>query len=111
MTIYTSIHPSVFSNLISNAVKFTDEGGEIKVGLSRNGDKATITVSDTGCGMSKDVGMMIFEKFYQGDTSRASEGNGLGLSIAKNLCELQRGRLEISIDGDLFKANIILPRS
>ena len=45
----------------------------------------------------------MFEKFYQGDSSRESEGNGLGLSIARSLTELQKGTLELTVDGDLFK--------
>ena len=52
----------------------------------------------------------LIERFVRGDKSRNQEGNGLGLSIAKELCKLQNGRLELQIDGDMFKARVYLPK-
>ena len=68
----------VFNNLIANAVKFTEPGGRIVLRQEKDGPDVVITVSDTGCGMDAETKAHIFEKFYQGDTSHAGEGNGLG---------------------------------
>ena len=93
----------VFSNLISNAVKFTEPGGRVSVSLTERDDRAIITVSDTGCGMSKEVGMRIFEKFYQGETSHSAEGNGLGLALVKRVIDILGG--EISVSSELGKGS------
>lgn len=73
----------IVNNLISNAVKFTDEGGKINVSLKKEGKTVVFSVSDTGAGMDEETGGRIFEKFYQGDTSHSGEGNGLGLALVK----------------------------
>lgn len=84
----------VINNLISNAIKFTDSG-EISVSLKSKNDFAVIEVKDSGCGISKEVGEHIFDKFYQGDTSHSSEGNGLGLALVKKVIELIGGEISI----------------
>lgn len=78
----------VWNNLLSNAVKFTEPGGRVGVTLEREDDHATVTVSDTGCGIPREVGEHMFEKFYQGDTSHATEGNGLGLTLVKRIVDI-----------------------
>lgn len=93
----------VWSNLISNAVKFTDRGGSVLIRLKQQGGNAVVTVSDTGCGMSREVGMRIFEKFYQGDTSHSGEGNGLGLALVKKVIDILGG--EISVESELGKGS------
>ena len=83
----------VWNNLISNAVKFTPERGRITVTLKAGEDDVMIAVSDTGCGIKPEVGQHIFEKFYQGDTSHATQGNGLGLALVKRVVDILNGEI------------------
>lgn len=85
----------IWNNLISNAVKFTDSGGAIKVSLRLVGGKAVVSVADTGCGIDSGTGARIFEKFYQGDTSHAGEGNGLGLALVKKVIDVLGGEIHV----------------
>ena len=85
----------VWNNLISNAVKFTPEGGTIGVSLKTEGDLVVVQVRDTGCGIKPEVGAHIFEKFYQGDTSHATQGNGLGLALVKRVVDILNGEISV----------------
>lgn len=93
----------VWNNLFSNAFKFTPEGGSVCVTLAADNGNAVITVADTGCGMSAETGMHIFEKFYQGDTSHAAQGNGLGLALVKRIIEIVGG--DISVTSEIGKGS------
>lgn len=86
----------VWQNLLGNAVKFTPEGGQIRIRLRREDGGVLVSVADSGPGMSEDVRQRVFEKFYQGDPSRASQGAGLGLSLAKRIVDLHRGEISVS---------------
>jgi two-component system OmpR family sensor kinase len=85
-------------NLVGNAIKFTPDGGEISLGLRREGSMARMTVTDTGVGIPPDALARIFDRFYQADParSRPSEGGaGLGLAIAKWIAEAHGGTIEV----------------
>ena len=85
----------VWNNLISNAVKFTPDGGTIGLSLKTEGSSVIVQVRDTGCGMKPETGMHIFEKFYQGDTSHATQGNGLGLALVKRVMDILNGEIGV----------------
>jgi len=84
--------------LLDNAIKYSDEGGEIKLSLKSNGSKRLISVYNTGEGISADNQKLIFERFYRIDSSRNRKtgGFGLGLSIAKNIVDLHKGKIQLN---------------
>lgn len=86
----------VWNNLFSNAVKFTEPHGKISLSLRTQGEFAVVQVWDTGCGIPPEVGKHIFEKFYQGDTSHATQGNGLGLALVKRVIDIVGGDISVS---------------
>jgi two-component system phosphate regulon sensor histidine kinase PhoR len=91
---------SAFSNLVSNAVRYTPPGGRIRIAFGHDGDGARLAVTDTGHGIPAQHIPRITERFYRVSTSRSREsgGTGLGLSIVKHVLSLHQARLSIESD-------------
>ena len=83
----------VWDNLISNAVKFSPQGGIVKLRLVQKTQGLTFTIEDQGPGLSEDAQKHIFDKFYQADSSHKQEGNGLGLALVKRILTMEKGQI------------------
>nr|MCR5747470.1 HAMP domain-containing histidine kinase [Lachnospiraceae bacterium] len=102
----------VFNNIISNALKFTPEKGIIEIDLKQDQEMTIVSFKDNGCGMDDNTVRHIFDKFYQGDTSHATKGNGLGLAMVKQIIALLKGNITVESkpgEGSLF--TVFLPKS
>ncbi len=85
----------VWNNLISNAIKYTNDNGTIKIKLEEKKNVIKAVFEDSGCGMDEKTIKHIFDKFYQGDTSHSSEGNGLGLALVKKTIDSVNGKIKV----------------
>lgn len=92
----------VWSNILSNAVKFNRDNGEIAVSVKVQGRRAVVKISNTGCGMNEEIGKHIFEKFYQADPSRSTAGNGLGLALVKRVIDITGSEIQVESELDKF---------
>lgn len=100
----------VWSNLLSNAVKFSPNGGTIKIRLQKKDGKVIFVLEDQGPGLSEEAQKHLFDKFYQADTSHKEEGNGLGLSLVKNILNLCGGAISAAnITEGGCRFTVILP--
>lgn len=99
----------VITNLLSNAKKYSAPDTRVYIAIYNDDHHGYFEIKNISCEPLNISPDELTERFVRGDKSRAREGNGLGLSIAKDLCELQGGELKIIIDGDLFKAIVQLP--
>lgn len=101
----------VFDNILNNIAKYAQPNTRVYIDAKHNNKMAEISFRN----ISKDAlnisGDELMERFVRGDSSRNTEGSGLGLSIAKSLTEVQKGNLDIKIDGDLFKVRLAFPLS
>ncbi|WP_199825320.1 HAMP domain-containing sensor histidine kinase [Gorillibacterium timonense] len=99
----------VWINLLGNAIKFTEREGEISVESTVTEEAITVTIADTGIGMTEEVCKRVFERFYQADGSRALEGNGLGLPLARRIVELCGGDIVVESEpgvGSVFTVRL-----
>ena len=99
----------VLNNLLSNAVKYAMPGTRLYIDLARRGDKVAISLKNISAQALNVDAEELMERFVRGDAARNTDGSGLGLNIAKSLMEVQQGRLELTVDGDLFKATMVFP--
>lgn len=83
----------VWDNLISNAVKFSPDGGAIRMRLSRRDGRVVFVIEDEGCGLTEESQKHLFDKFYQADTSHKQDGNGLGLALVRNILSICGGTI------------------
>ena len=98
------------SNLLDNAIKYNKNEGQIKITAKTEGNKIAIIFSDTGCGISDEDQKLIFNRFYRGETSRTTPGNGLGLNLAKAFIENHGGKLGVnSQPGTGSEFTVVLP--
>ena len=100
----------IFDNLMTNICKYALPGTRVYLNLEPMGDQVVISFKNTSRQQLDIREEELLERFVRGDTSRSTEGNGLGLSIARSLAELQKGELRVFIDGDLFKVILIFPK-
>ena len=85
----------VWMNLIDNAIKFSPDGSDIRISLTRQERRLIFEIEDHGCGISEEAISHIFDKFYQGDTSHTTEGNGIGLAVVKRIITLCGGDIRV----------------
>ncbi|KHD84112.1 sensor histidine kinase [Heyndrickxia ginsengihumi] len=103
----------VWINLIHNSIKFTPEDGTISILINQDDEKVSVNIKDTGIGMTKEIQMHIFERFYKADQSRnrTSGGSGLGLSIVKKIIEMHHGTIQVASEpGNGTEFTVTLPK-
>ena len=99
----------VLSNLLGNAVKYAMPGTRLYIDLSQFDNTVLLSLKNVSRQALNTSAEDLMERFVQGDSSRSSDGSGLGLNIAKTLMELQNGKLQLLVDGDLFKVTLVFP--
>ena len=101
----------IWRNLLGNAIKFTPQGGCVRITMTVSPREVSVAVADSGIGMSREVMARIFEKFYQGDASHAHAGYGVGLSLVRRAVQLADGTIHVeSEEGKGSCFTVTLPR-
>lgn len=106
-----NIVQQLWTNLLDNAIKNTDQGGSIAISLTKKDQEALFKIEDNGCGMDEETLAHIFDKFYQGEKSHSSAGNGVGLTLAKKIVELCEGSISVESSlghGSVFRVTLPL---
>lgn len=104
----------VWQNIIGNAIKFVPTNGAIAIKLFRQQNSVIVFISDSGPGMNGETLKRVFEKFYQGDSSRSTGGNGLGLALAKRIIDLHGGEIVVQSEegkGTAFTVRLLIDSS
>ena len=96
----------IFDNLLSNVCKYAQRGTRVYLSLEQQGERAVVILRNISASMLNVSGEELMERFVRGDSSRSTEGSGLGLNIARSLVQLQKGSMELAVDGDLFKVTL-----
>ena len=99
----------ILENLISNVIKYAMPNSRVYVDIFKMDDMGVLIIKNISAASIDVTPDQLLDRFVRGDVSRTTEGSGLGLSIAKSLSEIQDGSFEINIDGDLFKAIVMMP--
>jgi signal transduction histidine kinase len=97
----------VWTNLLSNAIKFSHPSGNLAITLKTEENSIVVEIADEGCGMDEETQKHIFDQFYQGDKSHSTDGNGLGLSIAKRIVEMCNGTISVRSARDVGTTFIV----
>ena len=100
----------VFDNLMNNICKYAQENTRVYIAADVSDEKVVISFKNISRFPLNISSEELMERFVRGDTSRNTEGSGLGLSIARSLVDLQKGKFELVVDGDLFKAIVTFDR-
>ncbi|KKB33923.1 sensor histidine kinase [Bacillus thermotolerans] len=103
---------NVWENLLTNAIKYNQPGGDIRISIKMENGQINVSFEDTGIGIAEEDLPRVVEQFYRGDTSRSTKGTGLGLAIVTEVMELHHGELQIaSKPGKGTKVTVLLPKS
>lgn len=100
----------VLANIFNNTAKYAMEGTRVYIDLKKNGEKVCFSMKNISAEPLNISAEQLTERFIRGDSSRSTEGSGLGLSIAQSLTELQKGKFQVYLDGDLFKVMIVFSK-
>ncbi len=98
----------IWLNLLDNAIKFSEDNADLEIKITKTSNKLTIDISNYGDIISDDDKERIFDKFYQSDTSRSSEGNGIGLAIVKKVVELHEGEINVISENNKTKFSVTI---
>ena len=100
----------VWINLLDNAIKFSPENGTVAVMIREQPDMLEVTISNQGPQIPKEKLGRIFDKFYQGDESHSTEGNGIGLALVKQIVQLHKGKVSVVSEDDITAFTVTLPK-